>query len=181
MAKILDKSTHYVIFITLVVIGAAIVGLLLLRSGHRINEGGSPPAVSDHLDFDQTLTAGGLSIPVATATTPAAQQQGLSDTPSLPANSGMLFIFSVPSNYGFWMKDMNYALDFVWLDSHLDIIGITSNVTADTYPKVFYCDQTTCANGKAGQVQYVLEVNSGFSTTHNLKIGEQFTLHSMSV
>ncbi len=65
------------------------------------------------------------------------------------------------------MKDMHYSLDFIWISADMKIVGITPNVAANTYPKIFYPPQ---------QVQYVLEVNANFSTQHGLAVGQQLIL-----
>ena len=36
----------------------------------------------------------------------------------------MLFIFSQPDFYPFWMKDMKFPIDIIWLDENLQIINI---------------------------------------------------------
>ncbi|HTH93217.1 MAG TPA: DUF192 domain-containing protein [Candidatus Paceibacterota bacterium] len=126
----------------------------------------SSRAISDNQIYNQTLMAGSLAIPTSIADTDAEREQGLSDTASLPANSGKLFIFPTPGNYGFWMKDMNYALDFVWISKDMKIVGITPEVGPSTYPNIYY---------PPSPAQYVLEVNSGFSTRHNLSVGEQLS------
>ncbi len=174
-----DKCTHYTIFI-LLAIGAALVGGLLFlhsewtptpstqreRSGNYITSQAVTPSASP-LSINGTLTSGSLSIPVTIANTPQSREQGLSDTTALPANDGMLFVFDSPQITGFWMKDMQYPLDFVWMDSAMKIVSIDTNVAVDTYPKIFYPPQ---------KIQYVLEVNAGFSTAHDLKVGQLFTL-----
>lgn len=150
------RSRIQAIFIT-IAIGAvlAIAGLLLL---HTRQPKTAPGAL---------LISGSLEIPVTIADTDAAREQGLSGTAALPQNTGELFVFDQPGNYGFWMKDMNYGLDLVWIDSAMNIVGSTSNIAANTYPKIFYPPQ---------DIQYVLEVNAGFSTAHNLGVGQHFTL-----
>src|ERR1700744_2057454 len=180
MSKRFFTNIRYTIFI-LLVIGAALLGLLLLRSAAAP----TPSSQEENKEMVNTQYADGvlrvkthdndnaanttngnadtafgqLEIPVAIADTAAKQQQGLSDTPSLPANDGMLFAFDTPGKIGFWMKDMNYSLDFVWLDNSMKIVAIDTDVTPATYPKIYYPPQ---------DISYVLEVNAGFSTTHNL-------------
>jgi len=162
-----NKKTriHNVIFI-LGAIGVGFLTLLFLRlrTGNVIIK---PPAISDNRIYNKSLIAGDFSIPVAIAGTPALQEQGLSDTDSLPADSGMLFVFSKPDKVGFWMKDMRYPLDFVWIDSAMKIVAIDSDIAADTYPTIFYPPKP---------VLYVLEVNANFSTAHHLSVGQQLTL-----
>ncbi len=165
-----SKGIHYVILI--LAGGAVLIGLLFLRYKYKGRADGAPSGViiSNNNLAQYTvgvLRSGSLAIPVSIADTPAAREQGLSGTNTLPANAGKLFIFDTPGNYGFWMKDMNYGLDFVWIDSAMKVIAVTPNVTADTYPQIFY---------PAQPVQYVLEVNAGFSSKNNLTVGQQLLL-----
>jgi uncharacterized membrane protein (UPF0127 family) len=158
------QNIHNVIFIlTVTGVVLAIAVLLLLRSGHMVVRA---PETGDTI-YNQTLVSGALTIPVSVADTDTTREQGLSGTTSLPGNSGKLFVFQTPGTYGFWMKDMNYSLDFIWLDSSMRVAGITSDVTANTYPQIFYPPQT---------IEYVLEVNAGFSALHTIHTGEQFIL-----
>lgn len=50
------------------------------------------------------------------------------------------------------MKDMHYPLDIVWIDSLMQVVGVTRRLDPSTYPTVFYAPS---------DVQYVLEVNAG--------------------
>ncbi len=47
--------------------------------------------------------------------TTEARAKGLSERDSLCNNCAMLFIFDTPGRYGFWMKDMRFAIDILWL------------------------------------------------------------------
>ena len=76
----------------------------------------------------------------------------------------MLFIFNSADNYGFWMKDMIFPIDIIWIGENKKIVYIEKNVLPESYPKNF------SPNVKA---MYVLEVLSGFSEKHNIKIGDE--------
>src|SRR3989338_8221873 len=76
----------------------------------------------------------------------------------------MLFIFDKPDNYGFWMKDMRFPIDIIWLDQNFKVVHVEKSVATSTYPKVFY---------PSGPATYVLEVNSGISDSINLQIGDE--------
>ena len=58
-----------------------------------------------------------LIIPVDLAITPNQQAKGLSFRNTLNANQGMLFPFHTPGDYSFWMKDMKFPLDILWINS----------------------------------------------------------------
>ena len=117
--------------------------------------------------FEAIISSGSVDIPVTIADTTLELEQGLSGTVSLPPNAGKLFVFNTPGKYGFWMKDMKYSLDILWLDSSFRILSITDNISPESYPTVFYPPKS---------VQYVLEVNAGFSTEHNLSENQLLTL-----
>lgn len=87
---------------------------------------------------------------------------GLSGKMSLN-NEGMLFIFEKSGNYSFWMKDMNFPLDILWINEDFSVVGIEKNVATSTYPKVF---------GEKYKAKYVLEISAGNSQKNNIKIGD---------
>ena len=55
---------------------------------------------------------------------PNEQIQGLSGRVSMAEDEGMLFIFPNSFVASFWMKEMNFSLDLVWIDADAKIIGI---------------------------------------------------------
>jgi len=115
---------------------------------------------------DGMLVSGTTQIAVSIADTTTEREQGLSGTAELPTGAGKLFVFEQPGTYGFWMKDMNYSIDIIWLDEYINIISITEYVSPETYPEVFYPNSP---------IVYALEVPAGFSTAKGLKRGQSFT------
>ncbi len=99
---------------------------------------------------------------VAVAKTPETRTQGLSGYTSLGADKGMLFIFPTPGEPDFWMKDMNFPLDMVWINSSRKIIGVSSNISPKTYPETF---------APPGKIQFVLEVNAGIAEKFGMAVG----------
>lgn len=89
---------------------------------------------------------------------------GLSGRTSLSEDTGMLFIFDKAGNYGFWMKDMNFPIDILWISSSSKIIGIEKNLATSTYPKSF---------GSKYKALYVLEVPAEYADKNNLKVGDK--------
>ena len=65
-------------------------------------------------------------IAVEVAATAETRSKGLSGRGSLEEGTGMLFIFDSPAQYGFWMKDMNFAIDIVWIDEKFHIVDENS-------------------------------------------------------
>jgi uncharacterized protein len=118
--------------------------------------------VNDHI-IDYVKIAG-QEIKVELATTPAEKQQGLSGREKLAEGEGMLFVFDTTGKYGFWMKDMNFAIDMIWLGTQGEVVYIKKDARPESFPESF----TPTAPAK-----YVLEVVAGFSEKHNLQIGER--------
>ncbi len=109
-----------------------------------------------------------LNLKIEEVRTQAEQNLGLSGRESLGKDEGMLFIFSPPELTGFWMKDMNFALDIIWLDENYKVLGIEKSVGPETYPKIFMAP---------APVSYVLEVNAGYTTRQNISVGDVLKFH----
>jgi len=114
---------------------------------------------------EPTVIIGDNRIVLEVMQTSTELSKGLSGKPSLGAEHGMLFIFSKPALYQFWMPDMNFSIDILWIDNG-KIIGITPEVpyTFDPQAPIFYKPPSP--------VQYVLEVNAGFTAEKNIQIGD---------
>ena len=109
------------------------------------------------------ITLDGAKVYVKLATTPEQQQQGLSNTSALEADNGMLFIFPRDGEYAFWMKDMNYSLDIIWIDSSGHVVYIAPDLSPQTYPQTFQSDKSA---------RFVLEVNAGFAAQYGVRVGD---------
>lgn len=109
------------------------------------------------------LTIANKSYQLEIANTPTKQQQGLSNRNSMDKDKGMLFEFQKPAAACFWMKDMNFPIDMIWLDSTKKVIKLQNNVVPATFPKTFCPDQPA---------SYVVELSSGQAQQANLKLGD---------
>ena len=115
----------------------------------------------------QYMEIGGQKIKLDLALTEAAQEQGLSGRASLDADQGMFFVFPAPGKYLFWMKDMNFPIDMIWLDQNLKVVYIKEDAEPASYPASF---------GPTVDAKYVLEVVNGFSKNNNVQTGDQAQL-----
>jgi len=88
--------------------------------------------------------------------------KGLSNRDSLCKSCGMLFTFEKPAIYQFWMKDMRFPLDIVFMDKDFRVIYVSQN--AQPCPLQGECPLIT----PPSQVKYVLEVNAGYVADHTL-------------
>ena len=87
--------------------------------------------------------------------------KGLSIKDSLKENEGMLFVLPYPSRRGFWMKNMKFSIDIIWLNTKKRIIHIEKSLEpCISHCHVFYPKEES---------KYVLETVAGFTDKHNLK------------
>ena len=90
---------------------------------------------------------------------------GLGDRKSLPEDGGMLFVFDEKARPGFWMKDMEFPLDIIWIDEEFRVVGIDENIQpcieGEECP-IYYPEL---------DVKYVLEINSGISERYGFDEG----------
>lgn len=112
----------------------------------------------------QNIKIAGQKIKVELALTPQEHSQGLSGRTPLKENEGMLFIFEKSGQYAFWMKDMNFPIDMIWIGENKEIIYIKKDARPESYPELYQPEQ---------DAKYVLEVVSGFSEKQNLKTGDR--------
>ena len=113
------------------------------------------------------VTINGISIYVDLAIKENQKKNGLSIKDSIDSNEGMLFFFDEPQKTSFWMKNMKFPIDIIWLDESFSIVHIEKNI--QTCESDLYCPTYT-PNTNA---LYVLETIAGFSQKYNLKIGDK--------
>jgi uncharacterized membrane protein (UPF0127 family) len=133
---------------------------------------GSMDASSTAPQTDQ-LSIDGATFNVEIASTMIAQARGLSYRTSLGANDGMLFLFSTGSVQTFWMKDMNFPLDMIWI-SGTTVVGFAQNAPAE--PGVAIPSQIFSSPGNTDKV---LEVNAGTVAKYNIKVGDTVVIGPM--
>ncbi len=109
------------------------------------------------------LRIGEYQLAVEVADTPAEREQGLSNHVPLAEGHGMFFIFDTPGQYGFWMKEMLFPLDIVWIDENGKVIGVERNILPETYPNQIFMPKSP--------IKYVLEINSGEALRFGIDIG----------
>jgi uncharacterized membrane protein (UPF0127 family) len=112
------------------------------------------------------ILVGAKTITVELANTPASRQKGLGDRASLGVDQGMLFVFDQKQvRPNFWMKDMKFSIDIIWI-SNDKVVQIDKAPAEPGVP-----DSGLKVYIPAQAVDYVLEVNSGFSTSNNITVG----------
>lgn len=112
----------------------------------------------------ETLQFGSKTLQVEAVNTDELRAKGLSGRESLQANQAMWFEFDESSVHCFWMKDMNFPIDIIWLNDQRKVVYIKENALPSSYPESF------CPNEIS---RYVLEVQAGLAKQENITIGSQ--------
>jgi uncharacterized membrane protein (UPF0127 family) len=121
-------------------------------------QGGQPMLPTTQIQIGDTY------ITAERATTAQEEAQGLSGRTGLADGTGMLFEFNPPKSAGFWMKDMLFSLDIVYIRADGTVVTIYPDLSPATYPQAFYPDEP---------VKWVLEVPAGFAAAHSIAIGQK--------
>lgn len=124
----------------------------------------SPTSLQGHVLPHTSIKAPLGIIDAEVASSSADQATGLSFRTSLLPAHGMLFPFAYPGDYGFWMKDMRFPIDMVWISSNKRVVSVTEDVLPSTYPTVFYPPVA---------ISYVLELNAGAARTYGIATDTQ--------
>jgi uncharacterized membrane protein (UPF0127 family) len=112
-------------------------------------------------DKQQNHSAQGKTYYLTSAHSEKTQEKGLSGTPRLASNQGKLFWYDQMGERCFWMKDMRYSLDIVWLDDHKKVVHVEKNLSPKTYPKAYCVD-----------AQYAIELAAGEADKSGLSLGQ---------
>jgi uncharacterized membrane protein (UPF0127 family) len=99
------------------------------------------------------------------ATAPAAQEKGLGDRESLCTDCAMLFRFGRKGNYAFWMKDMRFDLDIIWIADG-KIVYLAKDVSHKSPDTI---DPPSPADN-------VLEINAGLADRYGFKLGDAVSI-----
>jgi uncharacterized membrane protein (UPF0127 family) len=119
------------------------------------------------------VTVNGLVLLADISVTDEQRAKGLSVKDGLTENEAMLFVFDNEAEHTFWMKDMKFPIDIIWIDSDKTIVHIEHNLQPCGYGVL-------CPTYKPGQDSlYVLETVGGFAEKHDVVQGTrvQFELN----
>ena len=110
--------------------------------------GGAQTASPDAPDVSLVRIGGEAIYAVDLAVTSGERQQGLSGRETMAEDAGMLFVFEEEQPLAFWMKDMRFPLDIIWIDGQCRLISVAADVPTpppnagnDEIPRV----QSPCA------------------------------------
>ncbi|HEU0081117.1 MAG TPA: DUF192 domain-containing protein [Candidatus Paceibacterota bacterium] len=114
-----------------------------------------------------TVTLGKTPFTALVSDTEALRELGLSGHSPLGPRQAMLFVFDKPDMVGFWMKDMKFSLDIVWIGADMRVISFVEGVSPQSYPTIYYPERPS---------QYVVELPAGALATTGLRKGDTVSI-----
>lgn len=156
------------IFLPIIAV-AAFVTLVGLLSQGRLNPllnkiSVATPSTQKIIRIDST------EINVEVAKTNEERAKGLSNRISLGDKAGMIFIFNKGSMPVFWMKDTKIPLDFIWILNNKIV-----KIDKDVQPELDKNDSELKKYKAPSAIDFVLEVNGGFSDKYSIKVGQMIS------
>jgi uncharacterized protein len=127
------------------------------------------------LRHDAKILIGSSEISVQTAKTSEEKAKGLSGKKFLNEDEGMVFVFLNKTYPAFWMIDMNFPIDIIWI-SEDTIVHIDENVPP---PEPEQNEKNLPLYRPPEAINYVLEVNAGFSQKNGIKVGDKVDLTNL--
>lgn len=113
------------------------------------------------------VTFQGGKINAMVANTKESREEGLSGRSDLSDGKGMLFDFGFPGKFGFWMRDMLFPIDIIWINSNGIIVDIVENALPEDYPKTYI---------NKAPASYVLEIGANKSREYGLFLGSKVNI-----
>lgn len=110
------------------------------------------------------MRVGGKTFRVEVVSDASKKQLGLGKREGICAKCGMLFVFDSLGHYSFWMKDMRFPLDLLWLSGG-HVVHIEKNVSKDSI-KVM---------SSGVSADSVLELNAGTVDSLGISKGSEVT------
>lgn len=155
----MKRSRKVIIFLTILAaaiflfLGAALYILL----GHPKN----PPLSTGNFKVGET------AFEVEIADTVVKRTLGLSGREELEEGKGMLFVFPEKSQQGFWMKDMKFSIDIIWISGDI-VIGFAENAAPEPGVPVY----SLKVHHSPEPVDRVLEIPAGGVQKYGIKVGD---------
>jgi len=109
----------------------------------------------------------GTTILAEVAQTDEDRRVGLSKHNSLPDRGGMLFVFENNATPSFWMKDMSFPIDIIWIND-----GEVVQIDSDVAPEPGTPSNQLTLYVPNQPIDYVLEVNSGLANALGISRGD---------
>lgn len=108
----------------------------------------------------------GTPITAELALTGPERQRGLMFRDRIDEDQGMLFVFEAEEVNSFWMLNMKFPIDILWLDSNKRVVHIEAGVPP--------CPREPCPSYPTpAPALYVLELKSGVAAAHKVALRDR--------
>lgn len=168
-------SSRHRLKIALLVAAAVmgILGFLIVQNQRTQTPDFSSASLVRHTQDHQKITAivNNRHLTLELVTTDASRERGLSGRSEI-GSDGMLFVFLQPGPLAFWMKEMQFDLDFIWLNDG-EVVDITLGVVKPNPGESL--DKLPIVRPRIPANQ-VLEVNKGKVAEWGIRSGDRFVL-----
>lgn len=148
---------------------------IVKRITSQVQERESAPPVSRQTDEKaqyastaQVQVAGSPVIDVDVVEKEQDRRKGLSGKAFLPLDRGMLFVFHELGKHSFWMRNMNFAIDIIWIRNS-EVVDIIENVPTESDGTP---DEDLPIYKPDASANRVLEVTAGWVKTYGVKKGD---------
>jgi uncharacterized membrane protein (UPF0127 family) len=145
---------------------AVLLSLTILAAACSATESEDDAADSARVRFGE----GSAVLRVDVARSEAERQRGLMHVRSLPADAGMAFVWTEPTDTGFWMKDTLVPLSIAFVDRDGRVVTIRDMTPCTSDPCPLY----------SADEPFVLavEANRGWFADHGIAVGDRAVLET---
>jgi uncharacterized membrane protein (UPF0127 family) len=121
---------------------------------------GATPANKGYRQVNVTIN--NVTVLADIADTNEKRSKGLSVKETLNETEGMLFVFNTSREHSFWMKDMKFPIDIIWISEQNQVVHVEHSLEP--------CQpDSSCPTYKPHRDSlYVLETVAGFAKKYNV-------------
>lgn len=95
--------------------------------------------------------------------------RGLMFRDSIPSDGGMLFIHNKMGKYAYFMYQVRFPIDIIWMDSKKNVVEVAANVPPCKEEKASACPTF----GGNQEAQFILEVPAGKAAEYKVSVGSK--------
>jgi uncharacterized membrane protein (UPF0127 family) len=159
-------KTIFALFALLIIIA---LGIAFYQNSSKNN----PSFLTNLFGKKTTVTINKQVFSAMVAKSDIDKEKGLSVKSSIGQNEGMLFPFAKEAYYAFWMKDMKFSIDIIFINKNR-IITIHQNVPAPKSPS-----ESLLLYRPEEPVNMVFEIKAGLSQKYNFKKGDEIKIENL--
>ncbi len=120
-----------------------------------------------------TVIIGNHKFKASIADSQKEREIGLSETKSLSQNQGMIFLFEKPDYYSFWMKNMKFPIDIIYINND-QIVTIQNNA------EPIKDQENPIKYAPTQPADKVLEIQAGLAKAYKFKKGDKVKYENLS-